>query len=202
MRRRLATIAVVAVLLLSGCAQGYDSAEERARASAEELAESLRDVAPESIGVGATGSLEGVWVSARLDQTSFAETRDFLEDALPVVEDSPLGSLPIHVSLVYEGGASREGMPSGSATLDWRGYDPARAERYFGAVQLWLNVLADPGVQFNEVFDVQAAYVYGSISVFDDRDLETYRAELVDALEKAGYTDPLIVVAAAPVPAS
>ena len=129
----------------------------RARASGEELAESLRDVAPECIGVGATGSLEGVWVCAHLGQ---------------------------------------------SATLDWRGYDPARAERYFGAVQLWLNVLADPGVQFNEVFDVQAAYVYGSISVFDDRDLETYRAELMDALEKAGYTDPLIVVAAAPVPAS
>jgi hypothetical protein len=201
-RRRLAAIAVVAVLLLSGCTQRYDSPDERAEAFGHEVAESLKDVEPRPADLQVRGNFDGIVLEAQLDQMSFSETRDFIEAALPVVEDSPLGALPVRIILTHEGSLSHEGLPSGSVSMEWRGYDPVRSERYFAAVQLWLDVLADPEVQFKEKFDVEAAYVYGAIEVFDGRDLDAYRAELVGVLEQAGYTDPRILVTAAVVPAS
>ena len=202
MKRRLAALAVVAVLLLSGCTQRYDSPDERSEAFGDEVAEKLKDIVPESAGLEVRGSFDGIVLESYIGEMSFAETRDFIETALPVIEDSPLGALPVRIVLTHEGSLGREGLPSGSNTMEWRGYDPARSERYFAAVQLWLDVLADPGVQFKEKFDFEAAYVYGAVQVFDGRDLDTYRAELVGVLEQAGYTDPRILVTAAPVPAS
>jgi hypothetical protein len=66
------------------------------------------------------------------------------------------------------------------------------------AVQVWLEVLADAGVEVDDRFEVQAAYVFGSIEVFDDRDLDAYRTEILGTLEQACYTDPSIEVTAAP----
>ena len=194
MRRRLVAVAAVAVLLLSGCTQRYDSPDDRSHAAGDAVAESLRDIEPQPAELRTRGGFDGITLDARLEDMSASETRAFLEGALPVVAESPLGTMPIRIVL------SHDGARSGSGSLEWRGYDPARAERYFAAVQLWLDVLADPGVRVEEKFDVQAAYVFGSVEVLDDRDVEAYRAELHGALEKAGYTAPSLRVTAAPTP--
>jgi hypothetical protein len=194
MTRRAAAIAVIGALLLSGCAQQYDTPDDRSRAFGEAVGESLQDVEPQPDTLRVRGDFDGITVEASLGAMSFSETREFIEGALPVVEDSPLGSLPIRILLGHE--AAR----SGSGGLEWRGYDPARSDRYFAAVQLWLDVLADPEVRVKERFDVQAAYVFGTVEVFDDRDLDAYRDELVAALEQAGYVDPSLTVVAGKTP--
>ncbi|MFB2554612.1 hypothetical protein [Herbiconiux liangxiaofengii] len=191
MRRRLAAVGVVAVLLLSGCTQRYDTPDDRSNVFGAEVDESIHDLEVQPSNVRVTGSFDGIRMEAYLDQMSFAETREFIEAALPVIQDSPLGAMPVRIVLGHK--AAR----SDSGTLEWNGYDPERAERYFAAVQLWLDVLDDPGVEVDEKFEVRAAYVFATVVVFDDRDLDAYRAELVGALEQAGYVDPSITVKAA-----
>ncbi|WP_291055391.1 hypothetical protein [Herbiconiux sp.] len=191
MRRRLAAVAVVAVLLLSGCTPRYDTPDDRSQAFGDAVAETLSDVEPQPAELRVRGSYDGITLDARLGDLSSSDTLRFIEEALPLVGDSPLGALPIRLVL------SHDDARSGVGGMEWLGYDPARSERYFSAVQLWLDVLADPGVQVEERFEVQAAFVSGSIEVFDGRDLDAYRSELVGVLEQAGYVDPSISVVAA-----
>ncbi|WP_440708726.1 hypothetical protein [Herbiconiux sp. YIM B11900] len=190
MRRRLVVVAVVAVLLLSGCTPRYDTPDDRSQAFGDAVAETLRDVEPQPAELRVRGSSDGITLDARLGDLSSSDTRRFIEEALPLVGDSPLGALPVRLVL------SHDDVRSGAGGLEWLGYDPARSDRYFSAVQLWLDVLADPGVRVGERFEVQAAYVSGTVEVFDGRDLEAYRSELVGVLEQAGYVDPSITVVA------
>lgn len=204
MSRRIAAIAAaaaVAALLLTGCAPQYATPDERSESFAEPVAEAVNelDSAPEDVQV--RSSFDGIVLEARLGDMSYAETRAFIEQALPIVEESPLGTMPVRLLLSHtQQGSGQQGAVAGSTTLEWRGYDPARADRYFAAVQVWLDTLADPGVQFDETFQVQAAAVFGDISVVDGRDLDAYSAEITAQLEKAGYVEPRIIVAARPAP--
>lgn len=198
MSRRIAAVAAAAIaaLLLIGCAPQYATPDERSESVAEPVAEEVNklDSAPDDVRV--RSSFDGITVEAHLGDMSYAETRAFIEDALPIVEDSPLGTMPVRLLL----GHAQEGSVSGSGTLEWLGYDPERAGRYFAAVQVWLDTLADPGVQFDEPFQVQAVAVFGEISVLDDRDVDAYSAEVTAQLEQAGYVEPRIIVAATPTP--
>lgn len=199
MSRRIAAFAAAAAitaLLLTGCAPHYATPDERSESFAEPVSEAVNelDSAPDDVQV--RSSFDGITLEAFLGDMSYDETRAFIEDALPIVEDSPLGTMPVRVVLRH----MHEGAESGSGTLEWLGYDPERADRYFAAVQVWLDTLADPGVQFDEPFQVQAVAVYGEISVLDDRDVDAYSAEVIAQLEQAGYVEPRIVVTARPAP--
>lgn len=194
MRRRLAAVAVVGALLLTGCTPQYATPDERSHAVGDAVAERLRDVDPQPADLRVTGSYDGIVVDAALADLSPDETRDFIETALRVVEESPLGAMPVRLIL------SHDDARSGGGVLEWRGYDPERSERYFAAVQLWLDVLADPGAKVDQTFEVEATTVHGSVEVFDDRDLAAYRADLLAALEQAGYVDPSLEVTPADAP--
>lgn len=197
MRRRVAAVvAVVGALLVSGCTQQYATPDERSHAVGEAVAESLRDVEPQPADLSVRGGFDGIVLEADLADLSPSETRDFIEAALPVMEESPLGAMPAR--LIFRHDDSR----SGGGVLEWRGYDPERSERYFAAVQLWLDVLADPGAKVKQKFEVEATTVYGAVEVFDDRDLDAYRAQLEAALEQAGYVEPSLEVTPADRPAA
>lgn len=190
--RRTATAALVAVLFLTGCTQQYETPDDRSHAFGADVSETIRQLDPLPTHLRVRGGFGGIVIEAYLDRMSYDEVRRFVEGALAAVDDSPLGSLPVRLML------SHESAQPDSGTLEWRGYDPARAERYFGAVQLWLDALADPGVRVEEWFSVRAADVTGTISVLDGRDVDAYRAELVGALELAGFPSPSLSVVAAP----
>lgn len=92
---------MVAVLLLSGCAQRYDSPHDRADAFGDAVAEQLRDVdmAPDDLRV--RGSFDGIVFDAFLHRRSFSETRAFIESARSAADDSPLGQLPVRFILSH-----------------------------------------------------------------------------------------------------
>lgn len=199
MNRRIAVVATavaIATLLLTGCGPQYATPDERSESFAEPVSDAVNelDSAPDDVRV--RSSSDGITLEAFLGDMSYAETRAFIEEALPIVEQSPLGTLPVRLLLRHE----QDGPDSGSGTLEWLGYDADRSDRYFAAVQVWLDTLADPGVQFDEPFQVQAVAVFGEISVLDDRDVDAYSAEVAVQLEQAGYVEPRIIVAAMPTP--
>lgn len=189
-RRHLAAVAVVSALLLSGCAPQYATPDERSRSFGSDVAEELKNVEtqPDELRVGA--SYDGITIDAQLGTMSPADSRAFIEEALPIIQDSPLGAMPVRFVFRHEDARS------GGGGLEWRGYDPAQAERYFAAVELWLDVLADPGVELKERFEIEGSYFYGSVGVLDDRDVQAYRDDLVVALERAGFAEPFMTVSA------
>lgn len=186
--RRGAAIAILAVLLLSGCTQRYDSPDDRSEAFGDAVAEQLRDVDTTPDDLRVYGGFDGIVFDAFLDRRSFAETRAFIESARSAADDSPLGDLPVRFVL------SHRDTGQGTGTLEWRGYDPARSDRYYAALRLWLDVLADPGVQIKEKFEVEAATVFASVEVSDGRGLEAYRTQLVEAFQAAGFPEPRVEV--------
>lgn len=188
MTRRFAALALGALILLSGCAPTYATPDERSEARGDAIAEALAQLEPHPEEFRVDGSYDGVGIIADLGDLSFDETREFLEGALTAVDESPLGSLPVTFDLSH----SAEATPS--QHLKWWGYDPARSERYFAAVEVWLSVLADPGVRFEDEFSVAAPYVFGMVLVLDDRDIVAYREGLADILEEGGYFEPGIYV--------
>lgn len=189
MRRALA-VAVGTIILLAGCAPTYSDPDDRSHERGDAVAEQILALTPQPSDVLVYGRYSGIGMTATLGDMSFADTRDFLEQSLDVIGDSPLGRLPVTITL---GHASAR---DNSTPLKWLGYDPARADRYFAAVRLWMDVLADPETAFDDEFTVRADRAYGTVVVYDDRDLEAYRAELVAALEAAGYVEPGISVVA------
>lgn len=196
MRRRVAAAAAVAALLLTGCAPQYATPDERSGSFAEPVAEKVKELDPQPDEVRVRSGFDGITVEAYLDDMSYSDTREFIEGVLPIVEDSPLGAMPVRLLL----GHAKEGQDTASGTLEWLGYDPARSDRYFAAVEVWLDILADAGVQFDDRFQVQAAYVFGEIRVLDGRDIDAYSAEVIAKLEQAGYVEPSIVFTPVPTP--
>ena len=193
MIRRMAVIALV-VAVLAGCAPVYETPDDRSHARGAELAEALTTALPESLDVDLEvwANYDTIRITMDLGDLAAPEIRGIVEDTLQVVSESRIASLPVRLQLRHD----QAGSATRSRPLEWMGYDPARVERYFAAVDVWLTALADPGVQFDQDFDVRSAYVSVHITVIDDRDLEAYRAELVAMLEAAGYVDPFVTVEA------
>ena len=187
----LAGLALVGTLLLSGCAPQYTDPDDRSASFGAAVAAELKDLQPHPDEVRVRGDYDGISLDIQLGDMSFDDSRAFIESALPIIQDSPLGAMPVRFVL------SHEATPSGGGGLEWRGYDPARADRYFGALQLWFDILADPGVKVDEPFQLEAAKVWGSITVLDGRDPDLYRADLLARLAQIGYADPYLAVAAA-----
>jgi len=189
--RRAAGIALI-VGLLAGCSPVYENPDDRSHARGAELAEALANVEPQPLDLDVWANYDSIRITMDVGDLTGPEIRDIVEPMLQVVSESRIASLPVRIQLRHDQASDATHL----MPLEWMGYDPARAERYFAAVEVWLMVLADPDVQFEEDFEVQGAYVSGHILVFDDRDIAAYRAELVATLEAAGYVEPYINVEA------
>lgn len=192
MRGRIALAAAAVVLLLSGCAPSYSTPDERSHARGKVVSDQILAIEPQPRDVVVHGRYDGIGMSVSLGDMSFADTRSFVEQSLTIATASPLGALPIQMTFHHS-----SVRPARGQQLKWWGYDPARADRYYGAMQMWLDVLADTGTEFESDLTVQAVRVYGKILVFDDRDLDAYRAEIDATLTAAGYVNPGVVIEAA-----
>lgn len=192
--RRIAAVALIVAVVLAGCAPSYESADDRSHARGDELGESIQkaletvDPAPTDLRVNA--NFGSAWVSMRTGDMTGPEIRAVVDKVLQAFSESRIASLPFRIEISHD----QAGDGIASTPLQWRGYDPERAERYFTGMDVWLSVLADPQLQLDDEFSVQGGYVSGRILVFDDRDLDAYRAEVVAQLEGAGYVDPGISV--------
>lgn len=186
--RRTAAVIGLATFLLAGCSPTYSSPDDRSHARGQAVLEQILTIDPQPRDVSVYGRFDGIGMTVSLSDMSFEASRDFLEQSLAVIGDSPLGKLPVSIQLHH---ASARDAPQ---PLKWLGFDPARSDRYFAAVEVWMTVLADAQAEFDGEFSVQASRVVGTVVVSDDRDLSVFRSELVSVLEAAGYTDPSILI--------
>lgn len=191
--RRIGAIALVATLL-AGCAPTYESPDDRSHARGAELeramVEVMKEADPQPEDLDVWANYDAIRITMNVGDLTGPEIRDIVERALQTVSESRIASLPVRIQLRHDQASDAvRSMP-----LEWSGYDPARVERYFAAVDVWLAVLSDPDVEVEDEFSVQGSYVSVSILVFDDRDLDGYRSQLVAPLEAAGYVDPYVNV--------
>lgn len=191
---RVAAIALIATVLLTACAPTYETPDDRSQARGAELGEAITlamekiDPAPGNLRVFA--NYDAAWVTMSTGDMTAPEVRNVIEQVLQTFSESRIASLPFRMEISHE----QAGGGIASTPLDFWGYDPERAERYFTGMDVWLSVIADPDLQLDEEFRVQGGYVFATILVFDDRDLDAYRAEIVATLEAAGYVDPGVYV--------
>lgn len=191
---RVIALALAAGVLLTGCAPTYETPDDRSHARGDELevaiTEALENVNPQPTDVRVFANYDSAWVTMRTGDMTGTEVRAVIERVLEAFSESRIASLPFRIEVSHD--QAGDGMKS--TPLDFWGYDPEHIERYFTGMDVWLSVLDDPDLQLDEEFRVQAGYVFARILVFDDRDIEAYRAEVVATLEAAGYVDPGIYV--------
>lgn len=190
MIRRIVAVALVTAVLLTACAPTYETPDDRSHARGDELEEAMQKLDPLPRNLRVFANYDAAWINMSTDDMTGPEIRDIVEQALDIFAESRIASLPLRIQISHDQASDgQKGTP-----LDWRGYDPERAERYYTAMDVWLSVLDDPNLQLDDEFVVQGAYVFARILVFDARDIAAYRAEVVATLEAAGYVDPGIYV--------